>query len=55
MTECVDRLNHVVLQVKVADRWVWKLHSFQRYTVKSSYDNLTTVEIDFNMDYNHVL
>jgi hypothetical protein len=24
--ECMDRLTNVVLQVEVANQWVWKLH-----------------------------
>lgn len=27
----------------MTDRWVWKLHSSQRYTAKSAYNNLIVV------------
>ena len=30
-------------------------HSSQRYTMKSVYNNLTVVEVDFHMNGNHVL
>jgi len=53
--KCVTQLSNVVLQVVDTDRWVWKHHSFQRYTVKSAYINLTAVDVDFNMGFNHVL
>jgi len=46
--ESLDRLNYVVLQVNVANRWVWRLHSSQRYTVKSAYNNLTKAKVNFN-------
>jgi len=39
----------------VPDRWVWRLHSSQRYKIKSAYSNLTAAEVDFNVDDNHVL
>jgi len=38
-------LSNVILQDEMVDRWVWKLHSSQRYTVKSAYNYLTTVEV----------
>lgn len=53
--EYVERLTYVTLQVNVVDRWVWRLHSFQRYTVKSAYNIFTNVEIDFDVCYKHVL
>jgi hypothetical protein len=53
--ECVDQLTYVLLQVDVVDRWVWKLHHSQRYTIKSVYNNLTTVDVNFNMGFNHML
>ena len=55
MKECVDILSNVLLQVEMEDRWVWNLHSSKRYTVKSAYENLTSVNVDFNVGYNHVL
>jgi len=53
--ECVARLSNVVLQVAVMDRWVWKLHTSQRYTIKSAYNNLNVDDVGFNVDFNHVL
>jgi len=35
--------------------WVWRLHSSQRYTVKSAYNNLTAANVDLNVDGNHVM
>jgi len=35
--------------------WIWKLHSTKGYTVKSAYENLTSVDVDFNVSFNHVL
>ena len=43
--ECVERLANSILQVDLADRWVWKLHSTHTYTVQSAYFYLTTVDI----------
>jgi hypothetical protein len=54
LRESVTRLSNVVLQVMVLDRWIWKLHSSQRYTVKNAYKNLTVVDVDFNVDDNQV-
>ena len=48
-------MSHVVLQVEVADQWVWKLHSSKWYTVKIVYENVTSLDVDFNVGYNHVL
>ncbi|GAU16594.1 hypothetical protein TSUD_233460 [Trifolium subterraneum] len=46
--ECVDRLTNIVLQEGVPDRWVWKLHSSQSYSVKSAYSFLTASEISLS-------
>jgi hypothetical protein len=54
LRESVTRLSNVVLQVMVLDRWIWKLHSSQRHTVKNAYKNLTVVDVDFNVDDNQV-
>ena len=53
--EYIDRLFNVILQVEMEDRWVWKLDSSKRYPVKSAYDNLTSIKVDFNLGSNHVL
>jgi hypothetical protein len=53
--KCVDRLSNVILHVEMEDRWVWKLDLSKRYSVKSAYDNLTSIEVDFNVGSNHVL
>ena len=37
MGECVERLSVLVLQVGLVDRWVWKLHPSNKYTVQSAY------------------
>jgi len=42
--ECVNQLSSIVLYVGVDDRWVWKLHSSQSYTVKSAYIYLTDID-----------
>jgi len=42
--ECVERLSVLVLQVDMADRWVWKLHPSHKYTVQSAYSYLTAVD-----------
>ncbi|GAU29725.1 hypothetical protein TSUD_392130 [Trifolium subterraneum] len=43
VVECVDRLFSVSLQDGVVDRWFWKLHSSQSYSVKSAYSQLTAM------------
>ena len=43
------------LQGSVTDRWIWKLCSSHRYTVKSAYNLLTTFEIGVHDHFNHVL
>jgi len=53
-TECASLLSNVFLQVEVVDRWVWKLHSSDRYTVKSAYNKLTAADVDFGEGFNHV-
>lgn len=50
--ECVDRLSTCVLQVGTFDRWVWKLHVSQCYTVKSGYSYLTTTNNNLNEEFN---
>jgi len=49
----VDRLS--VLQVVVADRWVWKLPSSRRYTINGAYNNLAAAEVVYNEGFNHAL
>jgi hypothetical protein len=51
----VDRLSNVILQAKMKDRWLWNLHSSKRYTVKSAYENLAYVDVDFSVGSKHVL
>jgi hypothetical protein len=48
VVECVAQVSSCFLQDGLADRWVWKLHSSKCYTVKSTYVNLTTVDITLN-------
>ena len=55
MREFVEQLSLVVLQVGVVDRWIWKLHFLLWYTVKSTYNNLTTTKVVVNERFNHVL
>lgn len=33
----------VTLLGDMEDQWIWKLHSSKGYTVKSAYENLTSV------------
>ena len=53
--ECVERLSNFVLQVDLANRWVWKLHSTHRYTVHSAYSYLTSVDNNIFEDFKHFL
>ena len=53
--ECVDCISNIVLQDEMVDRWVWKPHSSQRYTIKSAYNYLTAVEEVVTNGRNHVL
>jgi len=53
--ECVERLSVLVLQVGLADRWVWKLHPSNKYTVQSAYTYLTAVNINITEDFHHFL
>jgi len=34
---------------------VWKAHSSKRYTIKSAYQNLTSIAVEFNEGFNHVV
>ena len=52
---CAEQLPLVVLQVGVTDRWICKLHSSHRYTVKSAYNILTTFEVGVDDCFNLVL
>ena len=49
------RLSVLVLQVGLADRWVWKLHTSNKYTVQSAYSYLTAVDINITEDFHHFL
>jgi len=53
--ERVDRLSNVILQVEMEEWWVWQLHSSKWYTIKSVYENVTSLDVDFNVGYNHLL
>jgi hypothetical protein len=53
--ECVSWISQVILQVEVADRLIWKLHSSQQYIVKSAYNNLIAAENVHNEGFNYVL
>jgi hypothetical protein len=55
LRECVEQLSLVVSQVGVTDRWIWKLHSSHRYTIKIDYNLLTTSEVGVDDHFNHVL
>ncbi|GAU35782.1 hypothetical protein TSUD_56590 [Trifolium subterraneum] len=41
VAQCVGVLANFVLQSDVSDRWVWKLHPSQSYSVRSAYSYLT--------------
>jgi hypothetical protein len=51
--ECV-RLS-CVLQVGTIDRWVWKLHVSQCYTLKSAYYYLTAIDTNLNDGFDSFL
>lgn len=51
----MDRLSNVILQVEMEDRWGLNLHSSKLYTVKSAYENLASVDVDFSVGSKHVL
>jgi len=53
--ECVERFSTSVLQVGTIDRWVWKLHEMQCYTVKSAYSYLTTINTNLNEEFDSFL
>jgi hypothetical protein len=53
--ECVERLANFVLQVDTSDRWVWRLHSSQIYTVHSAYSFLTSVDSNITAEFNQFL
>ena len=53
--ECIDRFSSIVLQVGVADRCVWKLHSSQSYMVKSAYFYLTIDDSNDAKGFDHLL
>lgn len=55
VVECVALLSPIVLQVGSLDRWVWKLHSSQRYTVNSAYRFLTAIEGNPNEGFHNML
>jgi len=58
--ECVELLSYVVLQGKVVDRWVWRAHSSNRYTMSNAYQFLIDV-FDHDVivtdcsNFNHIL
>jgi len=39
----------------MADRWVWRLHSSQTYTVHSAYSYLTAVDFNITEDFSQFL
>jgi len=41
LRECVDILSLFALQVNKADRWIWRSHSSNHYTVSSAYQLLS--------------
>jgi len=53
--ECVERLTNIVLQVELADMWVWKLHLSHKYTIHSAYSYLTSVDNNISEDFKHFL
>ena len=55
MGECVERLSVFILQVDLADRWVWKLNPSNKYTVQSAYSYLTAVDNNITEDFHHFL
>ena len=55
MRECAEQLSLVVLQIGVSKKWIWKLHSSHKYTVKSSYNHLTSSDVAIDDRCNHIL
>jgi len=55
VVECVERLSSCVLQVGTINRWVWKFHPSQCYTVKSAYSYLTAIDTNLNDGFNSFL
>jgi len=53
--ECVERLSVLVVQVGLDDRWVWKLHPSNKYTVQTTYFYLTAVDINITEDFHHFM
>jgi hypothetical protein len=55
VVESVVRVASCFLQEDVLDRWVWKLHSSQCYTVKSTYYYLTASDTTQSEGVDHFL
>ena len=55
LLECVERVITCILQVGTVDRWVWKLHTSQCYTVKSAYSFLTSIDTNQNEGFDSFL
>ncbi|GAU46642.1 hypothetical protein TSUD_246690 [Trifolium subterraneum] len=52
---CVGKLANIFLQVDEVDRWVWKLHSSQSYSVKSAYSYLSASETRISDSFDRFL
>jgi len=51
--ECIIRLSNFSFQVDRVDKWIWKLHATNYYTVSSAYCFLTELEHDRHQQLNN--
>ncbi|XP_024641765.1 uncharacterized protein [Medicago truncatula] len=55
LVESTWLVDNIGRKVDIADRWVWRLHSSQVYTVHSAYSYLTAVDTNITADFDQFL